>query len=1050
MDAGCMRRCCVWSVLTLCGLAAHAAGQSPEIPAVSPAQDDANLHAVQFIGSRTGYAVGDQGMVWRSDDAGETWQPRPLPEPVMLRSVSFLSDRLGWVAGVRWQPFTGLSEGVIYATQNAGEEWFPVSSAQLPAIVSMRWFSPEEGVVVCRPEVPGETGIYRTQDGGKNWRPLSGTGGSAWLTAALLHPELGLVAGRDGRLALIGGDQLLASRLPPLAGRAIRGLALNADESGWLVGDGGLVLTTQSGGVVWQAPSGALPPELREALDFRCVDTQGLHVWLAGHPGSTIWHSPDQGQTWERQRTSETLPINHMQFVSDTVGIAVGEMGVIQRTTDAGQTWTTLRGQQRRAAWLAISPDPERTPLELGVKLTADDGYRGVLWSASFHQKSEAIPQWEPRDRLPAAAQTIRVNVADIGWQLPIDRPDLLTSDQGLMQRWQARAEQRAPQVLVESLVRQIRTYRPDVLFLPTVKEGDALANYIQQATNVAIRQAADSTRSLTLQELAGLDPWQVSRVFQELPPGSRGDVTLTAEDFLPRTGDSIRNASEPALSLIHQTPTVSGRSYRRLDQAPEAAPHAGGVFAGIDVAPGSPTRRMLLSIDERTQQLALKSVQSQRNFLAYSRRGDNDPQTAANLVAQLPDVLRDLATAQAVVVMTDLAQNYRDRSQFELAESTYLELVRRHPDHPAALAAMRWLMQYWTSSEVAYQRLRERGQSLNVQGVDPAAIQQRIDQAQQPGGGFLAAPLTIADVLPRSAQSAKNTVAVQRGLNADAPPNAIEQWRQRAAELAAQLSEQAPRLFQQPEIQLPYAALMRNKKSAGQADEVYRRFQRTTFEGPLAALVEQELWLAKAVTTPPRSLAHSQTVQQRPYLDGVLSDPCWQEAKEVPFAPPSLDPDIPATSSGFVMFARDTEFLYIAAHVKREDHAAENILLASDRDHDADLTGHDRLGIALDLDRDYTTWYEFSVDERGQTSDRCWDDATWNPKWYVACNSEPERWQVEIAIPWSELTSLPPEYHNVWGISVVRTIPHAGYHATHHPASWPPTWETFGLVRFE
>lgn len=1016
----------------------------------TPAQDDANLHAVQFIGSRTGYAVGDQGMVWRSEDGGQTWQPRPLPEALMLRTVSFLSDRRGWVGGTRWQPFTGLAAGVIYATQDGGESWFPVSDQDLPAIIHMRWFSPDEAVAVCRPETSGATGVYRTQDGGQSWQPLSSSLSGDWMAAAILHPELGLAASRDGQISLIAGNQLLASRLPALSGRAIRGVTLNADETGWLVGDGGLVLTTHTGGVVWQSPPGELPEGLRDVMDFACVESRGTHVWLTGHPGSTIWHSPDQGHTWEPQRTGQTLPILSLRFLTEEVGVAVGEMGTILRTTDSGRTWTATQGQPRRAAWLSIVPEPSRVPLECGVKLNDEEGYRGVIWVASFQPPTSTVASSDPRDRLPAAVHIAKINTASIGWQLPIDRPDLWNSPQGLMQRWQERTEQRAPQVLVESLVRQLRTYQPDVVFLPNIAEGDALGSYVLQASQVALAQAADSTRSLALQELTNLPPWQVRRVFQELPVGSRGDVTVSPEDYLPRAGDALQNVTAPGLSLLAATTKMAARSYRRLEHDSAASPHAGGFFAGIDVAPGTPTRRSLVAIDERQQAIGLKRLQSQRNFAAYAQRVEADSMQNANLIAQLPDVLRDLAVDQAVVVMSNLAEQYRQQSQYELAESTYLELIRRHPQHPAALAAMEWLMQYWTSSEVAYLRLRGTGQSLSVQASDPQAIQQRIDQAQQPGGTFLAAPLTVADVVPRPAQSPTNRVMVSRGVPTDAAPNATEQWRQRAVTLAEQLSQQSPRLFQQPEIQLPFAALMRNKKSAGQADEVYRRFQLTNSTGPLAALVEQELWLAKAVTTPPRQLSHAQSVQIRPVLDGVLSDPCWQSAQEVSFAPPSPDPELPAASSGFAMFAYDPEFLYIAAHVKRDGRSPRDLLLASDRDHDADLTDHDRIGIALDLDRDYTTWYEFSVDERGQTRDRCWEDATFNPKWYVACTSEPERWQVEIAIPWSELTDFAPNHHDVWGLSVVRTIPQEGYHAANHPASWPPTWETFGLVRFE
>src|SRR5579862_5211871 len=45
-------------------------------PAVtpSPVQEDADLHDVRFIGSHVGWAVGDHGVVWRTEDGGDSWK----------------------------------------------------------------------------------------------------------------------------------------------------------------------------------------------------------------------------------------------------------------------------------------------------------------------------------------------------------------------------------------------------------------------------------------------------------------------------------------------------------------------------------------------------------------------------------------------------------------------------------------------------------------------------------------------------------------------------------------------------------------------------------------------------------------------------------------------------------------------------------------------------------------------------------------------------------------------------------------------------------------
>jgi hypothetical protein len=113
-------------------------------------------------------------------------------------------------------------------------------------------------------------------------------------------------------------------------------------------------------------------------------------------------------------------------------------------------------------------------------------------------------------------------------------------------------------------------------------------------------------------------------------------------------------------------------------------------------------------------------------------------------------------------------------------------------------------------------------------------------------------------------------------------------------------------------------------------------------------------------------------------------------------------------------------------------------------------LSRHDWLGIALDIDRDYTTWYECRVDQRGWTSDRCWDNDGWDPQWYVAADGDDARWRVEAAIPWSELSPQPPRANEAWAIGLVRTVPAIAQEGWAGPAQWPPRWDSFGLLRFE
>ena len=81
-----------------------------------------------------------------------------------------------------------------------------------------------------------------------------------------------------------------------------------------------------------------------------------------------------------------------------------------------------------------------------------------------------------------------------------------------------------------------------------------------------------------------------------------------------------------------------------------------------------------------------------------------------------------------------------------------------------------------------------------------------------------------------------------------------------------------------------------------------------------------------------------------------------------------------------------------------------------------------------LDIDRDFATYYHLAVDHRGWTFDRCWEDATWDPTWFVASRQEEGRWIAEAAIPLKELTGRPPQPHDVWAVGIQRVVPGVGF----------------------
>lgn len=1080
---------CITRRMLLCLLTAFAVARcltsnllADEVPASW--RDDASLHDVQFIGSRTSIAVGAQGTIWRSGDSGRTWKPVPCPATCSLHSACFVTSELGWVAGSEMSPFTGLDSGVLLATQDGGLTWNRLGEGKLPPIIYVKFFGTDDGVVVGRATSDVPSGVLKTSDGGKTWKPVNGVTEAPWRAACFIDPDMGFVGGPEARLSLVGGEQLFPSKLPPQGLRTIRAVSIAPNDSGWLAGDGGLVLRTTSGGVVWDAPPGALPDELRIGMDFRAVDARGDNVWLVGAPGSVVWHSPNAGRTWKRYVTGQTAPLNSIRFVNDSTGIAVGELGVILCTEDGGRTWQVARGQGRRMAVLALQARPSQVTPGWLAKLSGEQGYRGGVWIANRQDIGPAA-SGDVESALRSAVDQCGGNSSDIFWQLPVAVPGLEFSSHKLIAEWQKRTEGKLPSLMLGVLVRQLRTYRPNVVILDQPAGDDAASQLLLDASLRAIEQAADPTRYIEHRELTGLPAWKVDRIYLQLGAGSSGDATIDLDDYLPRRKMSVRLAASFSEALVRPTrnsvqPATSARyvAYRRIGL--DGRPFTGtdlvrDFFAGLSLAPGSEARRELEPIDESDLARMQKLVQRHRNIQSIADKTLDDPRMAGQMIGQFGGLVRDMDSRQGAEVLRGLAEEYRERSMFDLVEATNMELIRRYPQEPAALDAMRWLFQFWISSETAWQRMRRMTNETARIASDIEANAKLIQQAADTlSGGAGVNTAQFTEDVPAVKQTVRpgqlNRVNLPEEFNPSSPgkngskgPRAatvqqdwrrgeLRDWLKRAGDLASQLEQQSPGLYRTPEIQFPLAALRRHAGNVGKSDSIFRDYLSRSVDPATRLLAEREIWLMFATSQTPKAMAVCQYSNVRPKLDAVLADPCWQESRDLVLSSTVPSDDLPAESdpsSGLVMLSYDAEFLYVGLSVPRREGAPLDRPQPG-RTRDADLSRHDRITICLDVDRDYTTWYEFHVDQRGWTSESCWEDRNWNPTWYVATNADATHWRIEAAIPWNELAASPPQRGTTWGLAITRTTPTVGLQTWVHPATTRPKPASFGLLKFD
>ncbi|HEY2249787.1 MAG TPA: YCF48-related protein, partial [Planctomycetaceae bacterium] len=722
----------------------------------SPIEDDANLHDIQFVDSRHGWAVGDHGVIWRSDDAGETWTLQPSGVNCPLRSVCFLSDLVGWVAGGGTVPFTRRSYGVILYTIDGGRSWEnlaaapssggkdaarPKSSAKtasvekkpsigkpsLPRIRKIKFFTPDDGVIVGEGTGVEPAGAYATDDAGRTWRALPGKAAPGWLGADFFNPDAGVLVGVNDSLALaVEGKVVVPTRFERFGVRGRHAVALLADRGGWLVGDGGLVRWAENEGLIWQDPPSPLPRGCRDTFDFRSVCCRGDKVWLAGNPGSTIWHSPDAGRNWIKQRTGQSIPLARVQFTTDQRGWGVGALGTMLRTNDGGTTWKAVRGGGRRAALMTLVGRGRQVSLGLIAELSGEAGYRSVVSVVAHEDDDEGgVNEAEWSDRFHEAVTTTGGSAAQVGWQLPLVIPGLERDFDRLVADWNRRTENRLDEILVGAMVRQIRTWRPNVLVIEQPEANDAVARLIGEAAHKAVEQAADATAFLEHQELAGLEPWQVQKIFVKLPEGSSGQVNVDPFQYLPHKGatTSMVAATARGLFVEHNEVSLHREAYRLVSdrQTDDRPPSfAGGLFAGISLAPGSAARRPWTLVDDTGLAARLNGIRKQRDFAAVSKKVIDEERQAGALIARLPEISRGLPAAEAAWQLMHLAEQYQAAGEWEWAELTLIELCEKYPDEPAGRRAMQRLVQSWGSGEITWRRLKKAATEQGIYQNDP------------------------------------------------------------------------------------------------------------------------------------------------------------------------------------------------------------------------------------------------------------------------------------------------------------------------------------------
>jgi hypothetical protein len=658
----------------------------------------------------------------------------------------------------------------------------------------------------------------------------------------------------------------------------------------------------------------------------------------------------------------------------------------------------------------------------------------------------------------------------EVLWQFPVAGFQDGTDIQVLLDTWEKRHGEKAANALLRQMVLALRVWRPEVIV--TDSPTDDTAKAVLAVVRKAFEMAADGEAFPEQIQQLGLQPWAGRKLMVALDKADPTAIKADVINPLPNLGDSARGYAASAFRLWGEERTVPG--YRLIATRLKEGEGQAKFFDGIALAPGGAARRELRTLTEKdleAQEELKKAFEKKRNVQLVIDGQAGPIANGEQALSQLGEAIKDLPPMDAGKALYTAATTYVKTGQWGMAREAYLLLLAKYPAHPLSLEAGRWLVRFQASSEA--RRRHELGQFIELTDLEFG-----LKDAEDPRRVI---PKTKGkDKLPPQTEIIQATH--RQTLDGFEP---ARRWYEGALGLEKKLEIHGDLFSRDVPTNL---CLMAARRQIGRAEESQRWLLRYIMEttvplgSPTAArgadpwrdamLFESWLLNRAGQPTPPKPVAACKRTKVRPHLDGKLDDDCWADA--VPMFLTTMAGELgtdfgcreaienrlkekgkvdaksltEAVSEGTrAAFCFDDEYLYIAV-VCRHPAGMQKEKLAK-RTRDMDLRNHDRVSILIDLDRDYQTYYQLQIDQRGALAEDCWGDKTWNPKWFVAVNPEETGWTAEVAIPLTELTGDVITPGKLWAVNVVRTVPGRGLQAWSGPAGVTPRPEGMGVMTF-
>jgi photosystem II stability/assembly factor-like uncharacterized protein len=244
--------------------------------------------------------------LFASSDRGETWAARALPAGTKYRSIAFLDQRRGYIAG---------DSGTLLATADGGETWNPVKLATTENLTSIA-FVGEQGWIA------GWSGlILHSGDGGKTWEQQQSGVQQGLADIFFLDAAHGWAVGWIGVIVRTeDGGRTWTKGQSPKSTWSLESVYFTDAKNGWAVGFQGQILRSRDGGATWVVQKSPIEAWLKSVA----FDKSG-RGWIA--TDNELLVSENKGETWRPVPVQSPAFLQRVLPIDGTIW-AVGQFSV--------------------------------------------------------------------------------------------------------------------------------------------------------------------------------------------------------------------------------------------------------------------------------------------------------------------------------------------------------------------------------------------------------------------------------------------------------------------------------------------------------------------------------------------------------------------------------------------------------------------------------------------------------------------------------------------------------------------------------------------------